>query len=308
MSRKLNFTDLAINSTALLCPNPIEWFTKSYLGNNVAGNFKLIPGVKSSAKVSTAVMPNLLKAEDCDFTAAASVLSAVTMSVCPVQAQTQICKRDLETSYVSLEMSKGSSNWSVAAFMSHFWEVMSMEIAEEIEYIRWVGDTANTAYTGNFKKLCDGYEAQLLANGQVIDVALTAVTVSNVINNFGKVLMALPAAVKWKRSDLRFYCASDVVTAYQIATSSYNTLNNVTQLLDLTFGGIKIVECPGMSNGKMVLTAYTNLVYLFDGEGDDTDLKAINLQDTTAQPLLRTAAWLKIGFGLLNPEQIVYFN
>lgn len=311
--KKLNF-DLTVNSSALLCPNPQEWFSKAYLDENVADNYRLIPGVKTSTKVANTNFTSILKAEDCDFTASANILSAVTFTVCPLQAQVQICKKDIESSFVSLQMAKGSSNWDVASFMNHYWEAMSAEVKEEIEYIRWVGSTTNTGYTGvnAFKALCDGYEKLLAADAQVIDVAASgsysAVTVANVIDIMGAMLVALPAAALSKKKELRFYAASNVVTAFTIAAAKGNTLSYITEALGMNFVGIKIVEAPGMTSNKIVLTRKDNLVYLFDGENDATELKAINLTETTGQPLLRTAAYLKVGFGLLNPQEIVYFS
>ena len=309
MNKKFSF-DLTVNSSALLCPNPTEWYAKAYLSEDVADNYRVIPGVKSSTKVATTLFTSILVAESCDFSSSANVLSAVTMSVCPVQAQVQICKKDIESSYVSLEMAKGSGNWDVQSFMNHYWEVMSSEIQEEIEYIRWVGSTTNGAYSGTtaYKALCDGYEKLLLADNSVIDVTLTAITINNVIDAFSAVLLAAPAAISSNKKDLRFYVASNIATAFRIASSKGNTMSYVTQDLGFNFGGIKIVECPGMTASKMVLTLKSNLVYLLDGENDSTDLKAINLTETTGQPLLRTAAYLKLGFGILNPTQIVYFN
>ena len=310
--KKINF-DLTIASNALLCPNPSEWYAKAYITQEIADNFRVIPGVKSSTKVSTANFPSVLKAETCDFSASAAALSATTLSVCALQVQVQICKKDIESSYVSLEMAKGSSNWNVPAFMAHYWETLAAEVQAEISDLMWKGNTAGTGatYTGNnaYRTLCDGYEKLLLANAEVVDVTLTAVTVANVIDSLTAVLLAAPAAVQSaKKSDLRFYVASNVFLAFQIAASKGNTISFVTELLGANFGGIKIVEAPGMSPSKMVLTRVQNLVYLIDGESDSTDLKAIDLTETTGQPLLRTAAYLKIGFGILNPSEIVYFS
>jgi len=307
--KKMNF-DLSIASNALVCPNPSEWYSKAYLTMEVANNFRVIPGVKSSTKVANASFTSVLKAETCDFSASASALSATTFTICPIQAQVEICKKTLESSFVSLEMAKGSANWDVASFMNHYWEALASEVVEEIELIRWVGSTTNTAYTGTnaFKALCDGYEKLMLADAAVVDVTLTASTVANVIDNLTAVLIAAPAAILAKKSDLRFYVASNVMTAFQIAASKGNTISYVTELLGANFGGIQLVECPGMSSNKIVLTRTSNLVYLLDGEGDSSDLKAIDLTQTTGQPLLRTAAYMKIGFGLLNPSEIVYFN
>ena len=308
--KKINF-DLTIATNALLCPNPSEWYAKAYITSDIANNFRVIPGVKSSTKVATANFPSVLKAESCDFSSSASALSASTLSVCPVQAQVEICKKTIESSYVSLDMAKGSMNWTVAGFMNHYWEELAKEIQEEIELIRWQGSTTNTAYTGTvaFKALCDGYEKLLLADAAVVDVAAFPVTVATVISALTVTLIAAPAAIlTTKKSDLRFYVASDVYTKFQIAASMGNTISYVTELLGANFGGIKVVEAPGMTSGKIVLTRVANLVYLLDGENDSTDLKAIDLTETTGQPLLRTAAYLKIGFAILNPSEIVYFN
>ena len=87
--------------------------------------------------------------------------------------------------------------------------------------------------------------------------------------------------------------------------ASGNTINFVTQSLDLAFLGVKIVICDGMPSSTIVLTDYRNMIYAFDGEGDTSALKAINLEDTVAEPLLRTRANIKVGFYYVNPAEIV---
>lgn len=303
--KQYNF-DLTVNSSALLCPNPDEWFARAYLSEDTAKNYRVIPGVKSSTKVANVSFQNILVAETCDFTASASVLSAVTMTVCPLQAQIQICKKDIESSFVSLQMAKGSQNWDVQSFMNHYWEAAQAEINEEIELIRWNG---NTSTGSTFYGLCNGYDQLLNASSQVIDVAApSATTVANVIDTLTSALLALPAAVQSKKKDLRFYVASNVATAFTIAASKGNTINYVTEALGFNFAGIEMVEAPGMAAGRIVLTRKDNLVYLIDGMNDQSDLKAVNLTETTAQPLIRTAAYLKVGFGILNPQEIVYVH
>jgi hypothetical protein len=82
----------------------------------------------------------------------------------------------------------------------------------------------------------------------------------------------------------------------------------VTLPLGLTFLGIQVVVNEGMSDNTMVLTLKDNLIYSFDAEGDDKALKAINLADTVAEPLIRTRANMKVGFYLVNPSEIVAYN
>jgi len=309
-NKKLNFADLTINSTALLCPNPTEWFARAYLDEDVAKNFRVIPGVKYKTNVANVNFSSVLVAESCDWSASASVLSAKTMQVCPVQAQVQVCKKDIETSFVALEMAKGSANWSnVSDFMNHYWEALSAEIKEEIEYIRWNGLAGSTGFTGSqaYLALCTGYHARLTGTTGVISSATTTINSSNVIAYMGFALQAAPATITSKKSQLRFYVASNVANAYRIATSLYNTNTNVTTDLPFTFSNIEIVEAPGMSNNRILLTRKDNLVYLLDGENDANDLTAIDLSNTTGEKVLRTSAMLKIGFDIVNPTEFVYF-
>jgi hypothetical protein len=50
------------------------------------------------------------------------------------------------------------------------------------------------------------------------------------------------------------------------------------------------------------------LIYAFDSESDAKALRAVNLNDTVAEPYLRTRANLKVGFWYTNPTEIVLYS
>jgi hypothetical protein len=304
--RKLRF-DLTVDANALLCPNPQEFYSKAYVSEDIVDNFRTIPGVKSATKVANVLFSNLLKDSTCAFSAGNEPLGAIDIDVCPLSAMGEICRFDLETSFLSLQMAQGSNaSFEVASFMAYYWDEMAKEIAAEIATIRWQG---NTGSANAVLALCNGYEKKFLADGGIVDVGATAtVTTANVIGEMTKVLNALPAALKFKTADLRFYVSPDIAVTYQVAAASGNTMTYITAPLALSFLGIKVVPCEGMSSKKMVLTAKTNLIYAFDGMDDSKALKAINLEDTVAEPLLRTRANLKVGFFYTNPTEIVYYS
>jgi len=187
---------------------------------------------------------------------------------------------------------------------------MANEIQSELAQIMWRGDTTNTGYTGSsaYLALCDGFEKKLAADATVVDVTASATTVATVIANMTAVFNALPASLKNKLSDLRFYVSPEIALAYRIAAAQGNTQAFVTETLKLTFLGVEVVVQEGMTANRMVLTRKQNLIYAFDGEGDQTQLKAINLEDTVAEPVLRTRVNLKAGFYHVNGKEIVYFN
>ena len=302
MERKLKF-DLEVEANALLCPNPNEFYGRAYLTADVADTYRALPGIKSKTKLANVAFGSILKASTCNFEAPTDTLDAIEIDVCAFSAMAQICQFDLEQSFVALQMTQGSNgDFSVPSFMNYYWGEMAKQIEEDIELIRWQGDTLSenpllALCDGHLKKLCADSANLAYSNGGAIDA-------TNVIDNMTLVLNGLPASVKFKKADLRFRVSSNVAAAYEIAAASANTLTYVTLPLGLTFLGIKVVVCEGMPDNTMVLSLKDDLVYAFDAEGDAKALKAVNLTDTVAEPYIRTRANVKAGFYHTNPEQI----
>jgi hypothetical protein len=306
MNRKLKF-DLDIETNALLCANPDEFYSRAYLTEDLVDNYRTLPGIKSATKLANVAFGNILRASNCNFTAPTDALDAIDIDVCPLSAMAQICQFDLEQSFVSLQMAQGSNgDFTVASFMNYYWNEMSLKIQEDLELIRWQGDTTSE---DDVLSLCDGYLVKLCGDVNIAAGLYAGVIDStNVIAQMTAVYTSLPPAVIRKKADLRFYVSSNVAAAYELAAASGNTQTYVTLPLGLTFLGVKVVVADGMPNDTMVLTLKSNLIYAFDGEGDSKALKAVNLTDTVAEPYLRTRANMKVGFYYTNPAEIVVYN
>jgi len=307
MSRKLRF-DLDIDASALLQANSEAFYSRAYLNEETVDNYRTLPGVKFKTKISTVTFGQVLQAENCGWNASTDELSSVEVDVCGLSAMAEICQFQLEQSFVSLQMTKGSNgDFTVASFMDFYWGEMAKTIAENIEKLRWLGDTESLVPA---LALCDGYVKSLLADSAVIDIASpVAITPSNVLAKLALVYAAIPAAVIANQEDLRIYVSTPVATAYRAAVAAANTQANLTQALDFSYLGIKMVLCPGMgTTSKIVATLKGNLIYSFDAEGDGKALRAINLADTVAEPVIRTRANMKVGFTHVNGGEIVFYN
>jgi hypothetical protein len=191
--------------------------------------------------------------------------------------------------------------------MDYYWNEMALTIAQNIEKLRWRGDTGDGSPQLN---LCDGYLKGLLADATVIDIATpAAITPSNVLAKLAEVYAAIPPAVITNQEELRIYVSAPVATSYRAAVAASNTQANLTQALDFTYLGIKMVLCPGMgTDSTMVATLRGNLIYGFDALGDSKALRAINLADTVATPVIRTRANMKVGFKHVNGGEIVLYK
>lgn len=304
--RKLKF-DLNVATNALLCPNPSEFYSKAYITEDVVNNYRAIPGVKNETKVANVLFDNVLQATNCNFAASPATMSAVDVSVCPMSAMVEICRYDLESSFLALQMARGAyGTWDVPSFMNYYWNELAMDINEEINNIRWKGDTTFPSSSGSLA-LCDGYQKLISGSADTVKSAQSgSVTTANVLSKLATMYTELPAALHTKKEDLRFYLSNNFATAYQIAAATGNTGAYITAPLPLTYLGIPVIVVGGASNNVGVLTSKNNLIYAFDGEDDAKALKAINLEDTVAEPVIRTRAEIKVGFQIVNPAEIVY--
>ena len=304
--RKLRF-DLNNGANATLTPNAEAFYAQAYLGSSdIVDNFRTLPGVKFETALGAVTFGDILQPSNCAFTAPTDTLSAKIMSVCALSAMAQICQFELEQSFVSLQMAKGSNgDFSVANFMNFYWSEMANSINGSIESLRWQGDSS--LLPANPLSLCDGYEVQLGNDPAVIPYNMTiAPTFAQLLTDLEAAFALVPANIASRTADLRIYLPTQLVNIYRLGVASGNTNAYITQDLSLTYLGIKIVLCPGMSNDHLVITLKDNLIYLFDAESDPSDLRAVNLSDTVAEPYLRTRANMKIGFNFVNPADIVY--
>jgi hypothetical protein len=307
MTRNLKF-DLDIETNALLCANPDEFYSKAYLSSpDIANNFRTLPGIKSKTKLATVTFGSLLKESTCNFTAPTDTLDAIDIDVCALSAMAQLCQFDLEQSFLALQMSQGSNgDFTVASFMSYYWNEMANVIGQDLELLRWQGDTTSL---DPLLSLCNGYLVQLCGDeGLAAGLYSGAISTANVLTVLEAVVNAAPASIVRKKADLRLYVSTNVANAYELKAAQGNTQTYVTLPLGLTFLGINVVVNEGMPDNTIVLTLKNNLVYAFDAEGDSKALRAVNLSDTVAEPYLRTRANLKAGFHYTNPAEIVVYN
>ena len=306
MTRNLKF-DLDIETNALLCANPDEFYSKAYLSSpDIANNFRTLPGIKSKTKLANVTFGSLLQASTCSFSAPNDSLDAIDIDVCALSGMAQLCQFDLEQSFLALQMAQGSNgDFTVASFMSYYWNEMAMVIGQDLELLRWQGDILSE---DSLLSLCNGYLVQLCAADIAAGLYDGAITTSNVLTVMESVVNAAPASIVRKKADLRMYVSTNVANAYELKAAQGNTQTYVTLPLGLTFLGINVVVCEGMPDNTIVLTLRNNLVYAFDAEGDSKALRAVNLSDTVAEPYLRTRANMKAGFHYTNPAEIVVYN
>jgi hypothetical protein len=288
-------------SAALLSANTIE-----------NGGVSVKPNVKFKAVIKSLATGTLIADDTCDFTDSSSVtLDERILEPETFQVNLQLCKDDFRSDWDAISMGYSAFDSLPPSFADYLVAHVAAKVAEEMESTIWGGANATA---GQF----DGFTTLFAADDDVIDVAGTAITASNVIEEMGKVVDAIPSAI-YGKEDLKLYVSKNVMKAYVralggfsvAATSNAGTDNKGTQWYDngaLSFDGISIFMANGLADNKMVAAQTSNLYF---GTGVLSDLNQVKVLDMAdldgsqnVRVIARFTAGIQYGFG----GEIVYYT
>jgi len=288
-------------SAALLSANTIE-----------NGGVSVKPNVKFKAVIKSLATGTLIADDTCDFTDSSSVtLDERILEPETFQVNLQLCKDDFRSDWDAISMGYSAFDSLPPSFADYLVAHVAAKVAEEMESTIWGGTNATA---GQF----DGFTTLFAADGDVIDVTGTAITASNVIEEMGKVVDAIPSAI-YGKEDLKLYVSKNVMKAYVralggfsvAATSNAGTDNKGTQWYDngaLSFDGISIFMANGLADNKMVAAQTSNLYF---GTGVVSDLNQVKVLDMAdldgsqnVRVIARFTAGIQYGFG----GEIVYYT
>lgn len=306
-SKRFDFS-MTSSADALLCPNPEEFYSKAMLTNEAINSFRQLLNVKHSTKIANLSFgESVVQEYDCAFTPSDSALTAVDIEVCPLSIMTEFCQADLEESFLSLWMQRGSNHadFGPAAFMTIYYDELLKATKNDLAKITWQGDTTSTI--APYDK-CDGLEKKLLADAAVIDVAGTTVTASNVITEVNKLIAALPDELAGEYMDVAFYMAPNVVSAFRVASAQHNVNVMLDANAPLVYNGFRIYTAYGMSANTMVLTRPENFIFATDLVNDPLEITTVAQRNTTLKDVISTRSDFKFYVGFVNPEEIVFYS
>ena len=149
------------------------------------------------------------------------------------------------------------------------------------------------------------------ADGDVVDVTGTSVTAANVIDELGKVVDAIPAAL-YGKEDLYIYVSQHIARAYVRALGGFganglgaNGVNNAGTTWfnggDLAFDGVKLFVCSGMSDNTMIAAQKSNLYFGTGLLSDHNEVKLIDMADLdgsqNVRVVMRFTSGVQFGIG-----------
>ena len=148
------------------------------------------------------------------------------------------------------------------------------------------------------------------ADADVVDVVGTTVTAANVIDELGKVVDAIPAAL-YGSPDLKIYVAQNVYRAYVRALGGFASGgqgangvggNGTNQSLgDVMFDGVPVFVANGLASNYIVAAESSNLFFATGLLNDSNEVKVLDMADLdgsqNVRVIMRFTATVQYAYG-----------
>ena len=279
------------------------------------GGIEVKPNVKYKEVIKKIATDAIVKDATCDFTATSTVtLTEKILQPEEFQVNLQLCKKDFHSDWEAVQMGYSAFDSLPPSFADFILSHVAAKVAEKTEQNIWKGVTANAGEFAGFQTLVAADAALPTAN----EVTGTTVTASNVIAELGKIVDAIPAAL-YGKEDLYIYVSQNIARAYVRALGGFgasglgaNGTNNMgTQWWNngsLSFDGVKLFVCNGMSNNVAIATLKSNLFFGTGLLNDLNTVKLLDMQDLDGSENVRVVVRFTAGVQYAIVEDIVTYG
>lgn len=243
------------------------------------GAITVKPNVKFKEVIKQVSLTDAIKDASCDFDPTSTVtLTERILEPKELQVNMQLCKSDYRNDWDALSMGFSAHDNLPPSFADYIIGHVSAKVAESMENNIWQGD--DSASSGN--NLFEGFEQRISETS--ISGLSSAVTSSNAISFLGSVVDGVPSAL-YGQDDLTIYVPNNVFQAYvrALAANSGGVDQRGNVWFDnstpLTFDGVKIQRCPGMSSNRAIVAQGSNLYFGTGLLADHNEVKLIDMAD-----------------------------
>ena len=276
------------------------------------GGIEVKPNVKFKEVVKKLATGDLVANASCDFTASSSVtLTERILQPEEFQVNLQLCKSDFVSDWEAVSMGYSEFETLPKNFQDFLLAHVIAKVAEKTENTIWQGANATA---GEF----DGFTVLAAADSDVVDVTGTTVTASNVIDELGKIVDAIPSAI-YGKEDLYIYVSQNIARAYVRALGGFgasglgaNGVNNMGTMWwnngSLSFDGVKLFVANGLPDNDAMAAQKSNLYFGTGLLSDHNEVKVIDMADLDGSQnvriVMRYTAGVQYGIG----SEIVYYT
>ena len=255
---------------------------------------------------------NVIKDATCDFTPTGTLtLTERILQPEEFQINLNLCKKDFRSDWEAVQMGFSAYDNLPPAFSDFILAHVAGLVAEKTEQNIWRGQTGNA---GEF----DGFYYLATAGGAgTVPVTGSPLTASNIIDEIGKVVDAIPSAV-YGKEDLYIYLSRKAMKLYVRALGGFGAnglgANGVnaqgTQWYNngaLSYDGVKVVIASGLPDDSMMAAQKSNLYFGTGLLSDHNEVKLLDMGDLDGSQNVRVVMRFTAGVQIGIAEDVVIY-
>lgn len=279
------------------------------LGDNT---ITIKPNIKYKEVVKKLATSGLIGARTCDFTDTGTVtLTERIIEPVSLQVNLVLCKDDFRSDWEAISMGYSAFDTLPATFSNYLIDNISKSVGGEIEHYIWQGANNTTEFSG--------FTALFAADSDIVDVSGTTITAANVQAELAKAVAAASALNIFNSGEKPvIYAASNIMYNYMISLGGFGASGlggsgyksegpTGVQNAPLFFGGLQLVEAPGMPTGQMVVAQPSNLWFGTGLMADQNKVQVLDMADLDGSEnvrfIMRFTGAVQYGIG----AEIVYY-
>ena len=255
---------------------------------------------------------NVIKDATCDFTPTGTLtLTERILQPEEFQINLNLCKKDFRSDWEAVQMGFSAYDNLPPAFSDFILAHVAGLVAEKTEQNIWSGQNSNA---GEF----DGFYYLATAGGAgTVAVSGSPLTASNIIDEMGKVVDAIPSGV-YGKEDLYIYVSRKAAKLYVRALGGFGAnglgANGVnaqgTQWWNngaLSYDGVKVVIASGLPDDSMMAAQKSNLYFGTGLLSDHNEVKLLDMSDLDGSQNCRVVMRFTAGVQIGIAEDVVIY-
>ena len=283
-------------------------------GNTIAnGGLTIRPNVKFKEVVKRLELDGITKNGTCDFNDTSTLtLTERILEPKELQVNLELCKKDFRSDWDAISMGYSAFDNLPSSFQDYLISYVAAKVAQKNEQNVWAGVDGE----GSF----DGFSTLLAADADLPasqEVAGTTVDASNVVDELGKVVDAIPSAL-YGRDDLFIYVSQNIFRAYKRALGGFQangqgaagvgSQGNNQDINILYFDGVKIFMANGLAANTAIATTKDNLQFGTGLLSDHQEVKVLDMADLDGSQNVRIIMRFTAGVQYGVVEDIVTYG
>ena len=274
-------------------------------------------GVKGKMKMYTGEIGDAWQLYTCPFTpAGAASLAEAFIEPAAIKVNLENCYDTFWNTFLVEQTEISLRGGIPQTFADWYFDKLRRKMSQEYQEIFWKGDEDYTGATKTYLKAVDGVEKKLGEIPSGNQLTLSAITVSNVIEQVESAIdKALEVAgnAEVDTEGYKIFMNHQDVRVLEVALGKLCSCNTTSNLFNnyarengrIFVMGFEVV--PTMqSKNTIIVGPSRNLVLGYDTFDSHIEYKLIDMRDTTGDNMFRVLAISNIAVGIILPELFVF--